>query len=224
MEKRIGNSWDILLKDEFKKDYFINLEKEIDNRYLNSTCFPKQENIFNAFKYTDYNDIKVVILGQDPYHNDFEAMGLCFSVPKDIKIPPSLVNIYKEMKDDVSINPPLSGDLTNLTKEGVFLLNTTLTVEKNKPLSHSKLGWEIFTDEAIKLINKKNKPVVFMLWGNNARNKKALITNPIHLIIESAHPSPLSAYHGFFGSKPFSKCNRFLMDHEIEPINWSVIE
>lgn len=224
MNKNIGNSWDELLKDEFNKPYFLELERFIDNEYETKTVFPKMNDIFIAFKYTDYKDIKVVILGQDPYHNDFEAMGLSFSVPKGIKIPPSLVNIYKELSSDIGIKTPSTGDLIPLTKEGVFLLNTTLTVIKNKPLSHYNIGWERFTDEVIKLIDKREKPVVFILFGSNARKKKALINNPNHLIIETVHPSPLSAYNGFFGSKPFSKANSFLMNNEIEPIDWSVLK
>lgn len=224
MLKTIGNSWDKYLKDEFNKDYFLRLENKIDELYKTKTCYPKMENIFNAFKLTPYECVKVVILGQDPYHNEGEAMGLCFSVPEDIKIPPSLVNIYKEMISDTEVKKPRSGDLTNLAKEGVFLLNTTLTVEKNKPLSHLGLGWEIFTDNVISILNNKKESIVFILWGNNARGKKRLITNPIHLVLEAPHPSPLSAYNGFFGSKPFSKANKFLMKNEIEPVDWSVIE
>ncbi len=224
MNKTINNSWDELLKTEFNKPYFKSLEEFIDNEYKTKIVYPKMDDIFNAFKYTDYKNIKVVILGQDPYHNEFEAMGLSFSVPKGIKIPPSLVNIYKELHDDIGIDIPNTGDLTPIAKEGVFLLNTTLTVLKNQPLSHYNKGWEIFTDEVIKIINNKNEPVVFILFGSNARKKKALITNPKHFIIETVHPSPLSAYNGFFGSKPFSKANKFLMNNEIEPIDWSVLK
>ena len=224
MNKIIGNSWDELLKTEFDKPYFKTLEEFIDNEYKTKIVYPNNNDIFNAFKYTDYRDIKVVILGQDPYHNEFEAMGLSFSVPKNIKIPPSLVNIYKELHDDLHIDIPKTGDLTPIAKEGVFLLNTTLTVIKNQPLSHYNKGWEIFTDEVIKLINNKKEPVVFILFGSNARKKKQLITNKIHLIIETVHPSPLSAYNGFFGSKPFSRANTFLMNNEIEPIDWSVLK
>lgn len=224
MNKILNNSWDEILKDEFQKPYFINLEKRIDDEYEKFICFPEKDNIFNAFRYTDYKDIKVVILGQDPYHNDGEAMGLCFSVPENIKLPPSLKNIYQELRSDTDCINPKSGDLSNWAKEGVFLLNTTLTVRKNMPLSHKGLGWEEFTDTVISIINKKTTPVVFILWGSNARSKKPLINTNFHYVIESAHPSPLSAYNGFFGSKPFSKANKFLMEHEIEPIDWSVIE
>lgn len=224
MKKLIGNSWDNLLKDEFTKPYFIELEKFIDKEYQEKIVFPKESDIFNAFKYTDYKDIKVVILGQDPYHNEHEAMGLSFSVPDGIKIPPSLVNIYKELSTDIGIDIPKSGNLIPLAKEGVFLLNATLTVIKNKPLSHYNLGWEIFTDNVIKLINQKEEPVVFILFGSNAKKKKQLITNTNHCIIETVHPSPLSAYNGFFGSRPFSKANKFLMNKEIEPVDWSVLK
>jgi len=224
MINKINNSWDEILKDEFDKEYFKKLNEIIDDEYSKYTCHPDKENIFNAFKLTKYEDIKVVILGQDPYHNYGEAMGLAFSVNKGVKIPPSLVNIYKELNDDIGNIKPKYGDLSNLAKEGVFFLNTTLTVRHNEPLSHYKLGWETFTDEVIKIINNKTTPVCFILWGRNARLKKNLITNENHLIIESQHPSPLSAYNGFFGSKPFSKCNEFLMNHEIIPVDWSVIE
>ena len=224
MLKTINNSWDYYLESEFNKPYFQALNKKIDEEYQSKICYPPYENIFNAFKQTRYEDIKVVILGQDPYIRANQAMGLCFSVPKGVELPPSLVNIYKEMVSDIDMEMPKYGDLTPLTKEGVFLLNTTMTVEEGKSLSHMNLGWETFTDDVIKLINNKNKPVVFILWGKNARSKKALITNPIHLILEAPHPSPLSAYSGFFGSKPFSKANHFLMANEIEPVDWSVLK
>ena len=224
MDKTINNSWDLYLKNEFTAPYFLELEARIDEEYRRGTCFPPMPLIFNAFKSTPYEKIKVVIIGQDPYHNDKEAMGLSFSVPKGVEIPPSLMNIYKEMKDDIDMEMPRTGDLTPLTKEGVFLMNATLTVRKNQPLSHKGLGWETFTDHVISLINKKSTPVVFILWGRNAQEKAPLITNPIHMVLKAAHPSPLSAYNGFFGSRPFSKTNRFLMLHEIEPVDWSVIE
>ena len=221
MNKIIGNSWDEYLKNEFDKPYFKYLETFVDKEYQTKTVYPKEEDIFNAFRYTDFKNIKAVILGQDPYHNEGEAMGLSFSVPKGVKIPPSLDNIYKEMIDDIGIEKPKTGDLIPIAKEGVFLLNTTLTVLKNQPLSHYGFGWEEFTDNVIRMINRKNEPVVFILFGSNARKKKQLITNPKHLIIETVHPSPLSCYNGFFGSKPFSRCNTFLMDNEILPIDWS---
>ncbi|MBP5343374.1 uracil-DNA glycosylase [bacterium] len=224
MDKIIGNSWDAILKSEFEKPYFMNLESTIDQEYETFTCFPKKENIFNCFKLTPYENIKVVILGQDPYINDNEAMGLCFSVKEGIPYPPSLKNIFIELKNDTDCTNPKSGDLTNLAQEGVFLLNTTLTVRKGISLSHKGLGWEEFSDNVIKLIAKRKTPVVFILWGANARAKKKFIDTNIHCVIESSHPSPLSAYNGFFNSKPFSKANKFLMEHEIEPVDWSVIE
>ena len=224
MNKSIGNSWDKILKEEFNKPYFKSLEERIDKDYKEKIVHPNMDNIFMAFKLTPIEKIKVVILGQDPYHNFNEAMGLAFSVPENVKIPPSLVNIYKEMEKDVSVSSPKSGDLTKLAFEGVFLLNTTLTVIHNEPLSHYNLGWETFTDRVIELIDKAPWPICFILWGRNARDKKRLITNKNHLIIESAHPSPLSAYNGFFNSKPFSKANEFLMNNEVSPVDWSVIE
>lgn len=218
----IGNDWDILLKDEYKKDYFIKLKNYIINEYKTKTIYPKMSEIFNAFTKTSYDDVKVVIIGQDPYHGENEAEGLSFSVKIGIQKPPSLVNIFTELKSDLGIDPPNHGSLVSWAKEGVLLLNATLTVIKDCPRSHANKGWEIFTDEVIKLINQKNTPVVFILWGSDARSKKNLITNPKHLILESAHPSPLSAYRGFFGSKPFSKTNEFLVKNGIKPINWKI--
>lgn len=223
MEKRINNSWDYYLKDEFSKDYFRELENYVDSEYQRFTIFPPKDLIFNTFKLCPLENIKVVIIGQDPYHNDHEAMGLSFSVPKGIKIPPSLQNIYKELKDDIGLDTPKHGDLSEIVKEGVFLLNATLTVRKNSPLSHKGKGWETFTDNVIKIISEKVPHAAFILWGNNAKEKERLIDKDKHLIIKSAHPSPLSAYNGFFGSKPFSKTNRFLMHHEILPIDYWVL-
>lgn len=218
----IGNDWDLLLKDEYKKEYFTNLKKFLIEEYKSKTIYPKMSEIFNAFLKTNYEDVKVVILGQDPYHGENEAEGLSFSVKVGIQKPPSLINIFSELKNDLGIDPPNHGSLVSWAKEGVLLLNSTLTVVKDSPKSHSNKGWEIFTDEVIKLINKKDTPVVFILWGSDARSKKKLITNKKHLIIESAHPSPLSAYRGFFGSKPFSKTNDFLIKNNIKPINWKI--
>ncbi len=218
----IGNSWDILLKDEYEKEYFKNLQKFIINEYKTKTVYPKMSEIFNAFTKTSYDNVKVVILGQDPYHGEGEAEGLSFSVKIGIQKPPSLINIFSELKDDLGISPPNHGSLVHWANQGVLLLNSTLTVVKDKPKSHSNKGWETFTDEVIKLINKKETPVVFILWGSDARSKKYLINNKKHLIIESAHPSPLSAYRGFFGSKPFSKTNDFLIKNNIEPIDWKI--
>ena len=224
MKKTINNSWDNYLKSEFEKDYFKRLEEFVDKEYETNTIYPPKDLIFNAFITCPLEKIKIVIIGQDPYHNPGDAMGLSFSVPKGIKVPPSLQNIYKEMHDDIGIDIPTSGDLTKLSKKGVFLLNATLTVKENRPLSHKGYGWETFTDNVIKLISEKTNNVVFILWGRNARDKKYLIDQTKHFIIESAHPSPLSAYNGFFGSKPFSKANKYLMQHEIEPVDFWVIE
>jgi len=218
----IGNKWDILLKEEFEKEYFINLLNFVKEEYKNKVIYPKQNEIFNAFRYTDYEDIKVVILGQDPYHGENQAHGLSFSVKEGIPKPPSLLNIFKELQSDLGFEIPLSGNLISWTKEGVLLLNAVLTVEKNKPASHKGRGWETFTDQVIKIINNKTTPVVFILWGSFARSKKKLITNSIHKIIESTHPSPFSAYNGFMGSRPFSKANTFLKNNSIVPINWEI--
>lgn len=218
----IGNEWDNLLKSEYNKEYFLSLEKFISNEYKIKTIYPKMSEIFKAFQETPYDKIKVVIIGQDPYHGENEAEGLSFSVKKGIAKPPSLMNIFTELRDDLGYKIPNNGSLESWAKEGVLLLNSTLTVVKDTPKSHSNKGWEIFTDEVIRIINKKNTPVVFILWGSDARSKKALITNKIHYIIESPHPSPLSAYRGFFGSKPFSKANAFLVKNNIKPVNWEI--
>lgn len=218
----IGNDWDNILKDEFNKDYFKKLMLTVRDEYNKKIIFPRKDEVFKAFRYTPYQNVKVVILGQDPYHGDGEAEGLSFSVPKNIKIPPSLINIYKELHNDLGITPPNHGNLSSWAKEGVLLLNSVLTVIKDHAASHEGLGWETFTDNVIKLINKKDTPVVFILWGRFARSKKKLIDNPIHLVIESAHPSPLSAYNGFFNSHPFSKTNDYLIDKGIKPINWEI--
>lgn len=218
----IGNDWDLILKEEYKKDYFINLINFIKEEYKNKTIYPKQTEIFNAFRYTSYNDTKVVILGQDPYHGINQAEGLSFSVKVGIRKPPSLNNIFKELKDDLGYPIPENGSLVSWSKQGVLLLNTVLTVIENTPTSHKDIGWEIFTDEVIKILNKKTTPVVFILWGSYARTKKDLITNKHHYIIESAHPSPFSAYNGFFGSRPFSKTNEFLKSNNIKQIDWQI--
>lgn len=216
------NKWTLFLKEEFKKDYFLKLSAFLKEEYATKVIYPKKEDVFNAFAYTAFDDVKVVILGQDPYHQPHQAHGLCFSVNKGVKIPPSLVNIYKELNTDLGCSIPSHGCLIDWAKQGVFLLNTTLTVEQSHPNSHFNKGWEIFTDTAIQKLNEKTTPVVFILWGRNARSKKSLITNPNHLILESAHPSPLSAYHGFFESKPFSKCNQFLIENNLKPIDWQI--
>ena len=212
-------TWTEFILEEAKKDYFKELKKFVDNAYKTKTCFPKYEDIYNAFKLTEYDDVKVVILGQDPYHEINQAHGLSFSVLCE-KLPPSLKNIYKEMASDLGTVVNQDGDLTYLAKQGVLLLNTTLTVESGKASSHFGKGWEIFTDNVIKELDKSDKPMVFILWGNNSRKKKEYITNHNHFVIESAHPSPLSAYHGFFGSRPFSKTNDFLISKNVSPINW----
>ena len=218
----IGNGWDNLLSEEYKKDYFTSLKSFIIDEYKNKTIYPKMSEIFNAFTKTSYENVKVVILGQDPYHGENEAEGLSFSVKVGIQKPPSLINIFTELKNDLGISPPNHGSLVSWAEQGVLLLNATLTVVKDSPRSHAGKGWETFTDEVIKLLNKKETPVVFILWGSDARSKKSLITNKHHLIIESAHPSPLSAYRGFFGSKPFSKTNEFLIKNNIKPIDWKI--
>ncbi len=215
----INKKWDEVLKDEMKKPYFRDLGVFIKNEYGHKTIYPEYKNIFNALRYTDYDKVKVVILGQDPYHGEHEAHGLSFSVRKGVKRPPSLDNIFKELKNDLGIIRT-NNDLTDWAKEGVFLLNSIMTVVKDTPLSHKGKGWETFTDDLIKLLNEREKPVVFILWGSYARSKKELITNKRHYIIESVHPSPLSANRGFFGSKPFSKTNNFLVSQGIKPINW----
>ena len=218
----IGNDWDIILKKEIEKEYFQKLLELIKHEYETKTIYPKQTEIFKAFRNTSYQNTKVVILGQDPYHGINQAEGLSFSVKVGVQKPPSLQNIFKELKDDLGCEIPSNGSLVSWTQEGVLLLNTVLTVEAGKPASHKDLGWEKFTDEVIKKINEKNSPVVFILWGSFARSKKSFITNPIHYVVESPHPSPFSAYNGFFGSKPFSKTNNFLISKGLKPINWEI--
>ena len=218
----IGNNWDNFLKEEYQKDYFINLMNFIKKEYKEKIVYPKQNEVFNAFRYTDFNDLKVVILGQDPYHGPNQAEGLSFSVSNEVLKPPSLKNIFKELESDLGIPFPKANSLKPWAREGVLLLNAVLTVEEHTPTSHKDKGWELFTDNVIKIINTKETPVVFILWGSYARNKKSLITNPIHFIIESPHPSPFSAYNGFFGSKPFSKTNNFLKSKGLKEINWSI--
>ncbi len=215
----INKKWDEVLSNEFKKGYFKKLGIFVKKEYNKKEIYPKYNDIFNALRYTDYDDVKVVILGQDPYHGYNEAHGLSFSVKKGTPMPPSLQNIFKELENDLNIKKTDS-DLTSWAKQGVFLLNSIMTVEKDKPLSHKDKGWEIFTDNIIKCLNEREKPIVFVLWGSYARSKKVLITNKRHLVLESVHPSPLSAYRGFFGSKPFSKINSFLEKNNIEKIEW----
>ena len=218
----IGNKWDSILNEEYNKEYFKNLIDFIKQEYKNKTIYPKQNEVFNAFKYTDFDNVKVVILGQDPYHGPNQAEGLSFSVSNEVLKPPSLKNIFKELESDLGIPFPEDNSLKPWAKQGVLLLNAVLTVEEHKPTSHKNKGWEIFTDNVIKTLNKREKPVVFILWGAYARAKKEYITNPKHYIIESAHPSPFSARNGFFGSKPFSKTNEFLKKNNIKEIDWRV--
>lgn len=218
----VGNDWDQILKEEMNQEYFKKLIQFIEKEYHEKTIYPKKTEIFKAFRNTSYKDTKVVILGQDPYHGAQQAEGLSFSVKEGIAFPPSLKNIFKELNSDLGYEIPSSGSLVPWTKEGVLLLNTVLTVEENKPASHKDLGWEKFTDKVIEKIAEKDSPVVFILWGSFARSKKKLIKNKNHYIIESAHPSPLSAYNGFFGSRPFSKTNDFLISQGLEPIHWEI--
>ena len=213
------NSWDEVLYNEMQKSYFKYIKEYVKEQRLIKTIYPPAEDLFNAFKLTDFKDIKVVILGQDPYHGEKEAMGLSFSVRRGVRTPPSLRNIFKELYTDLGIKRE-DTDLSDWAKQGVFLLNTVLTVEKDKANSHKDIGWEIFTDYVIKQINDRLNNVVFILWGRQARDKKRLITNPNHYIIESDHPSPLSAYNGFFGSKPFSKTNEYLKKHKKKEIKF----
>ncbi len=215
----IGNSWDEILKEEFRKEYFKELVKFLNMENKTKTIFPKKEDLFRALKLTDYNDVRVVILGQDPYHGEKEANGLCFSVNHVVQSPPSLQNIFKELKSDLNITRT-NTDLSDWAKQGILLLNTVLTVEKDKAFSHRGKGWEIFTDVIIKKLNERDRSIVFVLWGNAAKSKKVLITNPIHKIVESAHPSPLSYNKGFKDSKPFSKINNILIGLNEEEIKW----
>lgn len=215
----INKTWDKILEKEMKKEYFNHLGTFVKDEYKHKIIYPEYKNIFNALKLTDYNDVKVVILGQDPYHGEGEAHGLSFSVREGVRRPPSLNNIFKELKNDLGIERN-ENDLTDWAKEGVLLLNSVLTVVKDTPLSHRNHGWEIFTDNLIRYLNLRKTPIVFILWGSYARSKKELITNKVHHVIESAHPSPLSASRGFFGSKPFSKTNEYLKKDGLGEIKW----
>lgn len=218
----IGNSWDELLKEEFKKEYYLNLREFLKTEYKTNTVYPDMYNIFNAFKYTAYEDVKAVILGQDPYHGPNQAHGLCFSVQKGVNPPPSLQNIFKELNSDLGVPVPKSGELTKWTKSGVMLLNTVLTVRGGQANSHKGMGWETFTDRVIQILNEREKPIVFLLWGTPAKSKAKLITNPNHFILQTVHPSPLSAYNGFFGCRHFSKTNEILKKLGEEEIDWSL--
>ena len=219
---QIGNEWDEILKDEFQSDYYAQIRETLKQEYASHEIYPPMQDIFNALRYTSYSDVKAVLLGQDPYHGPGQAHGLCFSVRPGIAPPPSLQNIFKELQSDMGLPAPHSGCLIPWAKEGVLMLNTTLTVRRGQANSHSKIGWTKFTDAIIQKLNDHEQPIVFLLWGSNARSKKALITNPNHLILETVHPSPLSAHQGFFGSRHFSQCNEFLMAHGIAPIDWTL--
>ena len=217
----IGNSWDEILKDEFEKPYYKELRSFLAKEYASRTVYPSMYDMFNAFKLCPYERVKVVILGQDPYHGPGQAHGLAFSVRPGVEIPPSLKNIFKEMQDEIGFVPPQDGFLEKWAKEGVFLLNATLTVRRGEPLSHRGNGWETFTDRVISILSEREKPMAFLLWGGNARSKKALIDRSKHLVLEAPHPSPLSAYAGFFGCGHFKKVNEFL-EKRGESIDWSL--
>ena len=218
----IGNEWDNLLRDEFDKEYYQKLRGFLAKEYRTKRIFPDMYDIFNALKFTSYSDVNVVIIGQDPYHGEGQAHGLSFSVKKGMEPPPSLKNIFKELSDDLGIAVPKHGELTKWARQGVLLLNAVLTVRMGEANSHKNMGWGKFTDRVIELLNKRETPIVFVLWGANARNKKSLITNPIHKILESVHPSPLSAYQGFLGNGHFKKANEFLKMHGKSEINWKI--
>ena len=218
----IHNDWLDALKGEFGKQYYAQLHKKVMEEYRTHVIFPPADDIFNAFHLTPLKDVKVVILGQDPYHNVGQAHGLCFSVKPDVDIPPSLVNIYKELHDDLGCSIPNHGYLTKWAKQGVLMLNTVLTVRAHQANSHHGIGWEEFTDAAIRAVNAQDRPIVYILWGRPAQMKKSMLNNPKHLILEAPHPSPLSAHRGFFGSKPFSQTNTFLKENGIEPIDWQI--
>ncbi len=218
----IGNDWDEVLSPLFKSENYLKIREFLKSEYSHKTIYPSMFDIFNAFKETPYSEVKCVILGQDPYHEPGQAHGLSFSVKEGTKLPPSLVNIYKELYSDIGIEPCEKGDLTKWAKEGVLLLNTTLTVVRGLANSHKDCGWTEFTDGVIRLLSQRKRPMAFILWGANARSKKQLIDLSRHFVVESAHPSPLSAYSGFFGSRPFSKVNDFLLRNGEKPINWDL--
>ena len=217
-----NNGWDKCLEDEFQKEYFQNLLQKVDEEYSKYNVFPPKGKIFSAFTNCDINDVKVVILGQDPYHEVGQAHGMCFSVMPNVAIPPSLKNIYKEIQDEYGYEPPNHGCLISWARQGVLLLNTTLTVREHMANSHAGYGWQRFTDRVIEEVNKKDDPVVFILWGRNAINKKSLIDESKHLVLTSAHPSPLSAYNGFFGNNHFKLANEFLKENGKKEINWRI--
>ena len=216
----IGNEWDALLADEFKKDYYLQLRSFLKQEYSTTRIYPPMNDIFNALKTTSYSDVRAVILGQDPYHGAGQAHGMCFSVQDGVAPPPSLINIYKELQSDLGIEPPNGGNLTKWAQNGVLLLNTVLTVRAGQPNSHKGKGWEILTDKIITLLNERPIPIVFILWGNNAKQKMSFITGKQHLILTAAHPSPFSAQYGFFGCRHFSKTNNFLAENGLKAIDW----
>lgn len=218
----IGNEWDGILKGEFEKEYYLKLREFLKKEYFSRRIYPDMYDIFNALRYTSYSDVKAVIIGQDPYHGAGQAHGLCFSVQKGVAVPPSLVNIYKEIYSDLGIPPASHGYLKKWADNGVLMMNAVLTVREGQADSHKGMGWELFTDRVIELLNEREKPMVFLLWGRNAKQKARLVTNPNHLILQAAHPSPLSAHNGFFGCRHFSKANEFLVNHGIEPIDWRI--
>ena len=218
---KLGNDWDGILADEWEKPYYRTLREFLKKEYSSVRVYPDMYDIFNALKYTSFSDTKAVIIGQDPYHGPGQAHGLCFSVKKGVAPPPSLVNIYKEISDDLGVEMPSHGELTGWAKQGLLLLNTVLTVRAGQPNSHKDRGWEIFTDRVISELNRKSSPVVFLLWGANAERKARIITNPLHLKLSAAHPSPLSAYKGFFGCRHFSKTNVFLEKNGLKTIEWN---
>lgn len=218
----IGNDWDEILKDEWEKPYYINLRGFLKSEYSTKTIYPDMHDIFNALKYTSFADTRVVIIGQDPYHGEGQAHGLCFSVKKGIEPPPSLKNIYEEIRTDLGYDIPCHGELTSWAKQGVLLLNTVLTVRSGMANSHKGMGWEIFTDRVISELDKKQTPIVFLLWGSPARKKAEIIKNPIHKKLACVHPSPLSAYRGFFGCRHFSKANELLISSGQKPIDWEI--
>ena len=218
----ISNDWLPAIKEEFQKDYYKKLHQTVVHEYQTRQIFPDADDLFNAFHLTPLKDVKVVIFGQDPYHNVGQAHGLCFSVKPGVEIPPSLVNIYKELQDDLGCYIPNNGYLVKWAEQGVLLLNTVLTVRAHQANSHRGIGWEEFTDAAIRILNEQDRPIVFILWGRPAQMKKSMLNNPKHLILEAPHPSPLSSYRGFFGSRPFSKTNQFLEKHGLAPIDWQI--
>ncbi|HPF18275.1 MAG TPA: uracil-DNA glycosylase [Anaerovoracaceae bacterium] len=219
---RLGNDWDALLAEEFSKDYYRKLRAFLKSEYETRTIYPDMHDIFNALKATSYGNTRVVILGQDPYHGQGQAHGMCFSVQPGVPKPPSLVNVFKELQADLGVEPPSHGHLIHWARQGVLMLNTVLTVRAGSPNSHKGKGWEMFTDEVIRLLDRRERPMVFLLWGANARAKKALIDNPSHLILEAAHPSPLSAHNGFFGCRHFSGANAFLQREGMGTVDWKI--